>query len=103
LHDAARLAAAALLALTLFLLAATATELYGRKYRWIAVLLYVGSVGLWERAHQLSPELGLMLGFAAALYGFALARRPLPAARCWASGPASDSCRLDSSRSSGRQ
>ncbi len=42
------------------------------------MLLFVGSVGLWERAHQLSPELGLMLGIAAALYGFALAlRRPV--------------------------
>jgi 4-amino-4-deoxy-L-arabinose transferase-like glycosyltransferase len=39
---------------------------------------FVGSVGLWERAHPLSPELGLMLGIAAALYGFALAlRRPV--------------------------
>jgi 4-amino-4-deoxy-L-arabinose transferase-like glycosyltransferase len=79
LHDAARLAAALILALTLLLLAATATELYGRNYPWMAVLLFVGSVGLWERAHQLSPELGLMLGIAAALYGFALAlRRPVP-------------------------
>jgi len=78
LHDAARLAAALILALTLLLLAATATELYGRPYRWMAVLLFIGSVGLWERAHQLAPELGLMLGIAAALYGFALAlRRPL--------------------------
>ena len=78
LHDAARLASALILALTLLLLAATATELYGRTNRWMAVLLFIGSVGLWERAHQLAPELGLMLGIAAALYGFALAlRRPI--------------------------
>ena len=78
LHDAARVAAALFVALTLLLLAATATELYGRAYLWLPVLLFVGSVGLWERAHQLAPEMGLMLGMAAALYGFALAlRRPV--------------------------
>lgn len=74
-HDAARVAAALFLALTLLLLAATATELNGAKYRWVTVLLFVGSVGLWERAHQLSPELGLMLGVAAAQYGLVLAAR----------------------------
>jgi 4-amino-4-deoxy-L-arabinose transferase-like glycosyltransferase len=42
------------------------------------VLILVGSVGLWDRAHQLSPEMGLLLGVAMALYGFALAlRRPV--------------------------
>jgi len=76
--DAARLAAAVVLGLTMVLLAAAATELYGRDFRWMAVLMFIGSVGLWDRAHQLSPELGLMLGLVAALYGFALAlRRPV--------------------------
>ena len=76
-HDAARLAAGAMLALTLVLLAATARELYGRDFRWMPVLLFVGTVGLWDRAHQLSPEMGLLAGIALALYGFALAlRRP---------------------------
>jgi len=79
LHDAARVAVALILTLTLLLLAATATELHGRKYRWMTVLLFLGSVGLFERAHQISPELGLVLGIAAAQYGFALAlRRPVP-------------------------
>jgi len=76
--DAARLAAAIVLGLTMLLLAASATELLGPELRWMAVLLFIGSVGLWDRAHQLSPEQGLMLGVAAALYGFALAlRRPV--------------------------
>jgi len=78
LHDAARLAAAAMLALTMLLLAATAIELYGRDFRWMPVLLFIGSVGLWDRAHQLSPELGLLLGTAIALCGLAFAlRRPV--------------------------
>jgi hypothetical protein len=37
------------------------------------VLLFIGSVGLWDRAHQMSPEMGLLLGIAMAQYGFALA------------------------------
>ncbi|MEO8305451.1 MAG: hypothetical protein ABI724_15140 [Betaproteobacteria bacterium] len=76
--DAARLAAAIVLGMTMLLLSATATELHGREFRWMAVLLFIGSVGLWDRAHQLSPEQGLMLGITAALYGFALGqRRPI--------------------------
>nr|AEQ20383.1 4-amino-4-deoxy-L-arabinose transferase-like protein [uncultured bacterium CSL11] len=76
--DAARLAAAVVLVLTMLLVAATAAELCGRDFQWMAVLLFIGSVGLWDRAHQLSPEQGLMLGVATALYGFALAlRRPV--------------------------
>ena len=78
MHDAARLACALMLALTMLLLAATAAELQGPDSRWLAVLLFIGSLGLWDRAHQLSPELGLLVGMAAALYGFALAlRRPI--------------------------
>ncbi len=76
-HDGIRIAAGALLALTLLMLALTALELFGRAFRWMPVLVFLGSVGLWDRAHQLSPELGLMLGVAVALYGLALAlRRP---------------------------
>ena len=68
---------AMMLGSTLLLLAATAKELCGSALRWVAVLLFVGSVGLWDRVHQLSPELGLLLGVTAGLYGFALAlRRP---------------------------
>jgi 4-amino-4-deoxy-L-arabinose transferase-like glycosyltransferase len=76
-HDAARLAAGVLLALTIWLLALTGHELIGRNFRWMPSLLLVGSVGLWDRAHQLAPELGLLAGVAIAQYGFALAlRRP---------------------------
>ena len=77
-HDAARLAAGVFLALTLVVLSLAARELYDRRFRWLPVLLFVGSVGLWDRAHQLSPEIGLLLGVALGLYGFALAlRRPV--------------------------
>jgi 4-amino-4-deoxy-L-arabinose transferase-like glycosyltransferase len=76
-HDAARLGAGIMLALTLLFLAAAGRELYERAFRWLPVLLFIGSVGLWDRAHQMSPEMGLLLGIAIAQYGFALAlRRP---------------------------
>jgi 4-amino-4-deoxy-L-arabinose transferase-like glycosyltransferase len=74
-HDAARLAVGILLGLTLLVLSATARELSGRAYRWLPVLLFIGSVGLWDRAHQLAPELGLLLGVALGQYGFALGLR----------------------------
>jgi 4-amino-4-deoxy-L-arabinose transferase-like glycosyltransferase len=52
-------------------------ELNGRAFRWLPVLILVGSIGFWDRAHVLSPELFVTVGVALALYGFALAlRRP---------------------------
>jgi 4-amino-4-deoxy-L-arabinose transferase-like glycosyltransferase len=76
-HDAARVAAGAFLGLVLWLIGLTARELGGRQFTWLPVLVFIGSVGLWDRADQLSPELGLMLGVAVAQCGFALAlRRP---------------------------
>jgi len=78
LPDAARVASALVLGLTLLLLATTAKELEGSKARWTTVLLFVGCVGLWERAHQMSAELVLMLAVAVAQYGLAVSlRRPL--------------------------
>ncbi len=77
-HNAARLVAGVMLALTLLLAALASRELTGRSLIWSPVLLLVGSVGFWDRAHGLAPELGLMLGLASGLYGFALAlRRPI--------------------------
>src|SRR5437867_3804193 len=77
LHDAARIAIAICLGLTLWLLALTGRELYGRSFRWLPVLVFVGCVGLWDRAHQLSPDIGLLAAHALALYALALAlRRP---------------------------
>ena len=75
LHDAARIAIAVCLALTLWLLALTGRELYGSAYRWLPVLIFIGCIGLWDRAHQLSPEIGLLVAYALALYALALAPR----------------------------
>ncbi|HZQ59713.1 MAG TPA: hypothetical protein VFC24_00100 [Casimicrobiaceae bacterium] len=74
-HDAARLCVALLLAITLLMIALAARELAGRTMRWVPVLLFIGCVGLWDRSHQLAPEIGLLAGLAVAQYGSALSIR----------------------------
>ena len=76
--NAARLAAGGALALILLFSALAIGELAGAAYRWLPVLILIGSVGLWDRAHVLSSDLGVTAGVAIALYGQALAlRRPV--------------------------
>lgn len=77
-HNAARMVVGLALALILLATAGASRELNGRAFRWLPVLILVGSVGFWDRAHVLSPELFVTLGIAVGLWGFALAlRRPV--------------------------
>ncbi len=77
-HNAARVIVGLALALVLLATAFASRELNGRAFRWLPVLILVGSVGFWDRAHVLSPELFLTLGIAVGLWGIALAlRRPV--------------------------
>jgi 4-amino-4-deoxy-L-arabinose transferase-like glycosyltransferase len=77
-YNAARIAAGALLSLTLLFSGLAAGELPGAPVRWLAALNVMGTGGLWDRGHVLSPELGVTAGLAIALYGQALAlRRPI--------------------------
>ena len=79
LHDGARVAIGICVGATLWLLSLAARELYGRAFRWVPVLLFIGCIGLWDRGHQLSPEIGVLLADALALYALALMlRRTLP-------------------------
>src|SRR4029077_2598338 len=41
----------------------------------LPVLLFVGCVGLWDRGHLLTPELGLLVADALALFALSLALR----------------------------
>jgi 4-amino-4-deoxy-L-arabinose transferase-like glycosyltransferase len=75
LHDAARVANALCLGATLWLLSLSGRELYGKSFRWLPVLVFIGCAGLWDRAHQLSPEVGLLAVYALALYALAVAPR----------------------------
>jgi 4-amino-4-deoxy-L-arabinose transferase-like glycosyltransferase len=77
LHDGARIAVGLSLAATLWLLALAGRELYGPAFRWLPVLIFIGCVGLWDRGHQLSPDVGVLAADALALYALAIApRRP---------------------------
>jgi 4-amino-4-deoxy-L-arabinose transferase-like glycosyltransferase len=71
-HDAARLAAGLFLTVTIFLLAHSARQSAGRAMTWLPVLIFIGSIGLWDRSHVLSPQLGLLLGLALAQFGWSL-------------------------------
>jgi 4-amino-4-deoxy-L-arabinose transferase-like glycosyltransferase len=75
LHNGARVANGLCLGLTLWLLSLAGRELYGRDFRWLPVLIFVGCIGLWDRAHALAPEIGLLPAYALALYALALAPR----------------------------
>lgn len=75
MHDGARVANALCLGLTLWLLALAGQELYGRAFRWLPVLVFIGCIGLWDRAHALAPEIGLLPAYALALYALAMAPR----------------------------
>ncbi len=77
-HDGARIALGLCLTATLWLLGLAGRELYGREFRWLPVLLFIGCAGLWERGHQLSPDVGVLAADALAVYALALAlRRPV--------------------------
>jgi 4-amino-4-deoxy-L-arabinose transferase-like glycosyltransferase len=75
LHDGARVANALCLAATLWLLALAGRELHGRAFRWLPVLVFIGCLGLWDRAHYVAPDLGLLAAYALGLYALALAPR----------------------------
>jgi 4-amino-4-deoxy-L-arabinose transferase-like glycosyltransferase len=75
LHDGARIALGLCVGATLWLLSLAARELYGRAFGWVPVLLFIGCIGLWDRGHQLSPEIGVLLADALALYALALILR----------------------------
>jgi len=75
LHDAARLATATYMSLTLLFIALSGRELYGPGHGRVAALMLLSCVGLVAHAHQLITDMALLTGFAVSLYGLALANR----------------------------
>jgi 4-amino-4-deoxy-L-arabinose transferase-like glycosyltransferase len=74
-HDAARLASGFYMGFTFLFVGLTTRELFGKDNDWIAVVIFLGSIGLIERAHQLITDISQLTGFALALYGLALSLR----------------------------
>lgn len=77
LHDAARLASGFVMAATLGFVSGASREALGERAMRVSVLLFIGCLGLLIRAHEMSSDLGGLLGVSLAIYGLALAmRRP---------------------------
>jgi 4-amino-4-deoxy-L-arabinose transferase-like glycosyltransferase len=93
-HDAARLSAGLLLFLTLLFTALAAKSMlappeedltvsYGEDHRkpdtsqrfWIPMFVLIGSIGLFDQSHMLSPQLGAMAALAAGAFSLALMRK----------------------------
>ena len=78
LHDGARLASGFFVALTLIFTGLSGRELFGKDQGWAASIILIGCLGMLVNAHLLSTDLGLLLGSALMLYGYALSpRRPV--------------------------
>ncbi len=75
LHDAARMATAFYMMLTLLFVGLTARELLGKEHSEITMLILLGCTGLQITGHKLITDVSLLTGFSLALYGLALCRR----------------------------
>lgn len=77
LHDAARMACAFYLALSIFFLSLAARELFGKGKGWIGGVLLISCLGLIQAAHLLITDNSLLAGCCLAMYGLVLSvRRP---------------------------
>ncbi len=76
-YDAARLSSGFFMAGTLAALSAASIELIGLRTLRLAVLLFIGCLGLLLRAHEMMPDLAGLAGVSLGLYGLILsARKP---------------------------
>jgi 4-amino-4-deoxy-L-arabinose transferase-like glycosyltransferase len=77
-HEAARIAVAFFLYVTLGFLAATANALFGARRALVTVVLFIGSLGLFDKVHILIADVSLMSGLSIGLFGLATSeRRPI--------------------------
>jgi len=74
-HDAARMACAFYMLLTVLFVGLAARELFGGDHGTTAALALIGTVGLQYAAHKLITDISMIAGIAAALYGLAVSRR----------------------------
>ena len=75
LHDAARLASGFFIAVALVFAALSACELNRGRHGWTTVLILLGCLGLYFRAHQLVTDVALFAGISIGMYGLACGRR----------------------------
>ncbi|MGE5173116.1 MAG: ArnT family glycosyltransferase, partial [Betaproteobacteria bacterium] len=78
-HNAARLASAFFMLLTVVFTGLAAKELMGKDSAGTTMFLLIGSAGLQVTTQKLITDIALIAGLSAALYGLALCRRrPVP-------------------------
>jgi 4-amino-4-deoxy-L-arabinose transferase-like glycosyltransferase len=75
LHDAARVASAFWMSLTLLIVGMTGREIWGQGLGRQTTFLFISSIGLIAIAHTLNPALAALTGTAMAFYSFTLSRR----------------------------
>lgn len=75
LHDAARLASGLVMGGTLWSVGLAGRELIGRRHGRSAVLILLGSLGLFQWGHHLSSDLMVMAGFSLSSWALAIAPR----------------------------
>jgi len=80
LHDAARIANAMWVSITMISLGLLTRELWGPSFGRTSGLLFIASIGLILNIHTLSPEISALAGISLSLYSFSLYfRRPFRA------------------------
>lgn len=80
LHDAARLTSGLWMGLAMWGVGLAGLELHGRRFGRVAVVALIGSIGLLQWGHHISPAVVGLAAFTWQLYALALARRfPLTA------------------------
>jgi 4-amino-4-deoxy-L-arabinose transferase-like glycosyltransferase len=72
-HEAARLAIPLFLYATFGFLAATSRLLHNGKHGFIAIVLFISALGLFDKVHILITDVALMAGLSLGLLGIALA------------------------------
>jgi len=65
--DAARLAVIAWMALAIVAVAWSARSMYEGRRGWLAILLTLGTVGMWQHSHKLVPDVSQLAGATVAL------------------------------------
>ncbi|HEX8012687.1 MAG TPA: glycosyltransferase family 39 protein [Casimicrobiaceae bacterium] len=77
-HEAARLAIPFFMYLTFGFFAATSRELYGNRRALLALALFVGGLGVFDKVHMLITDVALVAGLSIGYFGIVVGhRRPL--------------------------
>jgi 4-amino-4-deoxy-L-arabinose transferase-like glycosyltransferase len=74
-HEAARLAIPLFTYLTLGFLAAMTRELYDNKRALLALVLFIGSLGVFDKVHMLITDVALVAGLSIGFFGIAVGHR----------------------------